>query len=81
MLSLKQKKTDGFVHVSRILEEYPELYRFSFDPDEVALKLKYLALFYNSTFRRWRFPRPRDSYFFRRDFVERVISEFLHGGS
>lgn len=75
MLNLKKPR---FLHISEIVKEYPELYRLTYDVDELALKLKHLALFYKADYRRWRFSKPRDSYFFRRDLIERIIKEFLH---
>ena len=77
-MSNSKKKNNRYLHMSTIIERYPEIYDLSYDDDEVALKLKYLSLFYNVPFRKWRFDRPAKSYFFKQYFLERVVKEFIN---
>lgn len=80
MLSLKKpyrRRPSRYLSYKRIAEQYPEVCALSFCDDEIALKLKYLALFFNSPYIYWPMGLPRKSYFFRRDFIHHVIDEVI----
>lgn len=65
-----QKPVDRWLTVKQALERYPALWHLAYDGDEIALKLKYMAVFNGYDYRRWRMGTAYHSYFFRRSFLE-----------
>ena len=80
MLSLKSckaRQVDRWMTVKQALLQFPELWWIAYDADEIALKLKYMAIFNGYEYRRWRMGSAYHSYFFKRSFLEFVASQTM----
>ena len=74
---LDPKRCDRWLPVCKALEQYPALWYLAYDADEIALKLKYMAIFNRYPYRRWHMDCAYRSYFFKRSFLDRVASEIM----